>query len=69
MAPTAMPTEAVERLSKELARIMNMPDVKTKLNEQGADVVIMPPAELDTFLAAERKRWAAVVEKGNIRLD
>lgn len=69
MAPTAMPNDVVEQLSKELARIMNMPDVKSKLNEQGAEIVIMPPAELDTFLAAERKRWAAVVEKGNIRLD
>ncbi|OZI30467.1 ABC transporter substrate-binding protein [Bordetella genomosp. 10] len=69
MAPTNLPEDAKARLAKEMARIMNLPDVKAKLNEQGAEVVIMPPAELDTFLAAERKRWAEVVRKGNIRLD
>ncbi|MFC4275009.1 Bug family tripartite tricarboxylate transporter substrate binding protein [Achromobacter aloeverae] len=69
MAPNNLPEDARQRLAKEMARIMNLPDVKAKLNEQGADVVLMPPAELDTFLAAERKRWAEVVRKGNIRLD
>jgi tripartite-type tricarboxylate transporter receptor subunit TctC len=69
MAPVAMPDDVVERLAKDLARIMNQPDVKGKLGEQGAEVVVMTPKELDTFLAAERKRWAVVVEKGDIRLD
>jgi tripartite-type tricarboxylate transporter receptor subunit TctC len=69
MAPAAMPSDVLERLAKDLARIMNMPDVKGKLGEQGAEVVVMTPAELDTFLASERKRWAVVVEKGDIRLD
>ncbi len=69
MAPNNMPPEVVARLASEMAAIMNLPDLKAKLNEQGAEVVIMPPAQLDPFLAAERKRWAEVVQKGNIRLD
>ncbi|ALM83986.1 tripartite tricarboxylate transporter substrate binding protein [Bordetella sp. N] len=69
VAPLNMPADAVARLSKELARIMSLPDIKSKLNEQGAEVNIMAPEQLDPFLASERKRWAQVVEKGNIRLD
>jgi tripartite-type tricarboxylate transporter receptor subunit TctC len=69
MAPASMPPQVVARLSEDLARIMNVPDLKAKLGEQGAEVVTMSPAEMDTWLTAERKRWAAVVEKANIRLD
>jgi tripartite-type tricarboxylate transporter receptor subunit TctC len=68
-APLNMPDDAVARLAKELARIMNLPEIKSKLNDQGAEVSIMPPAELNPFLLSERKRWADVVQKGNIRLD
>ncbi|OZI23329.1 ABC transporter substrate-binding protein [Bordetella genomosp. 9] len=69
MAPASMPPEIAARLSKELARIMNIPDLKAKLAEQGADVVTMTPAEMDKWLVAERQRWAAVVQKADIRLD
>jgi tripartite-type tricarboxylate transporter receptor subunit TctC len=69
MAPASMPPEVVARLSQDLARIMNIADLKAKLGEQGAEVVTMQPAEMDTWLVAERKRWATVVQKADIRLD
>jgi tripartite-type tricarboxylate transporter receptor subunit TctC len=69
MAPASMPPEVLARLSQDLARIMNIADLKAKLGEQGAEVVTMQPAEMDTWLVAERKRWAAVVQKADIRLD
>ncbi|ARP87387.1 Bug family tripartite tricarboxylate transporter substrate binding protein [Bordetella genomosp. 9] len=69
MAPAAMPPDVLDRLAKSLERIMNVPDLKAKLGEQGAEVVTMTPAEMDKWLAAERQRWAAVVQKADIRLD
>lgn len=69
VAPAAMPDDAVALLSREMARIIQLPTIASKLGVQGAEVVVMTPVQLDRFLASERKRWAAVVEKGNIHLD
>jgi tripartite-type tricarboxylate transporter receptor subunit TctC len=69
MAQASLPTEAVERLSNALARIINSPDIKKKLAEQGAEVRTMKPQEFDVFLAKERTRWAAVVEQNHITLE
>lgn len=69
VAPANTPDAIVERLSRELARIIQTPEIKAKLAEQGAEVVVQEPKQLDTFFASERKRWAAVVEKADIKLD
>lgn len=69
VAPTSTPDAIVNRMSQELARIIALPEIKAKLLEQGAEVVVQNPQQLDTFFNAERKRWATVVEKGNIKLD
>ncbi|OZI59628.1 Bug family tripartite tricarboxylate transporter substrate binding protein [Bordetella genomosp. 11] len=69
VAPASMSPEVLGRLSKDLAGILNAPALKAKLAEQGADVVTMTPAEMDKWLAAERQRWAVVVQKADIRLD
>ena len=36
---------------------------------QGAEVLMMAPAEQDKFFNQERKRWAEVVEQTGIRID
>jgi tripartite-type tricarboxylate transporter receptor subunit TctC len=69
MAQASLPTEAVERVSEALTRIINSPDIKKKLAQQGAEVRTMSPQELDTFLASERKRWATLVAQYHITLE
>jgi hypothetical protein len=44
-------------------------EVRERLVSQGAEVYTMTPAELGRFFAQERKKWASVVQAGNIRLD
>ena len=36
---------------------------------QGAEVYTMSPTEFAPFFETERKRWAGVVAKGNLKLD
>lgn len=69
LAPRTMPDAVAERLSRALAKIVNQPDIKQKLNDQGAEIVTIPTTELDRFFNTERGRWAAVVDKAGIRLD
>ncbi|MGS1011613.1 Bug family tripartite tricarboxylate transporter substrate binding protein [Achromobacter anxifer] len=69
MAPVTTTDPVATRLSQLLAQIVNQPDVKAQLNEQGAEIVTRNPAELAQFFNSERARWASVVKSADIRLD
>lgn len=69
MAPATFTDPVAERLSTLMAQIVNQPEVKAQLNEQGAEIVTRNPAELAQFFAGERARWATVVKSTDIRLD
>ena len=69
LVPANMPEAHVQRLAAELTRIIRSPEVRERLVSQGAEVYTMTPAELARFFAQESKKWAGVVQAGNIRLD
>ncbi len=69
MAPVTTADPVAIRLSELMAQIVNQPDVKAQLNEQGAEIVTRNPAELAQFFNSERARWASVVKSADIRLD
>jgi tripartite-type tricarboxylate transporter receptor subunit TctC len=68
-APAGTPPEIVSRMQKEIARTIQLPDVKQKLLEQGGDVVGSTPEELDKVVKGELRRWAEVVREAKIRVD
>jgi tripartite-type tricarboxylate transporter receptor subunit TctC len=69
LAPARTPPEIVERLSRDLARIVREPAVRAKLVEQGAEPVGGTPDELAAFIRAEQAKWGAVVRDANIKPD
>jgi len=68
-APAKTPPEIVARMQKEIARAVQLPDVKPKLLEQGADPVGSTPEELDRVVKSELRRWAEVIRDAKIKLD
>jgi tripartite-type tricarboxylate transporter receptor subunit TctC len=68
-APAKTPPEIVSRMQKEIARTIQLPEVKQKLLEQGGDVVGSTPEELDKVVKGELRRWAEVVREAKIRVD
>ena len=69
LLPAATPPAAKAVYAAELVRIIRSPDVRARLAAQGAEVRTMTPAEFTTFFDTERKRWAAVVAEGGVKLD
>jgi tripartite-type tricarboxylate transporter receptor subunit TctC len=69
LVPAGTPPAIVERLSKELIRIVRSPEVRSRLSAQGAEVHTMTPVELTQFYERERVKWAAVVAQGGVKLD
>jgi tripartite-type tricarboxylate transporter receptor subunit TctC len=68
-APAGVPQPVVERLSAEMIKAINDPEVKSKLVAQGIEPSGMPPAEFAAFQKAEIEKWARVIKAGNIKVD
>ena len=68
-APARTPQAVVARMQHEVARVVQLPDVKQKLLEQGADAVGNTPAELDQTVKAELRKWAALIQQAGIKLE
>jgi tripartite-type tricarboxylate transporter receptor subunit TctC len=67
VAPAATPPAIVQRLNAELARILDMADVRKSFADQGADVGGGSPAAFDAFMRDELARWGAVVKEAGIK--
>jgi tripartite-type tricarboxylate transporter receptor subunit TctC len=69
-APAGVPKPIADKLSTELIRTINDPEIKAKLLEQGIEPGGgMSPAELAAFQKSEVEKWARVVKAADIRLD
>ena len=66
-APVKTPPAAVVRMQKEIARVVNLPEIKQKLLEQGADAVGSSSEELERVVKSELKTWAAVIRDAGIK--
>jgi tripartite-type tricarboxylate transporter receptor subunit TctC len=67
LAPAGTPAPIVNRLNSELAKILKMPDVKQKFEEQGAEPVYTTPAETASRVRGEITRWAKVIKTANMK--
>jgi tripartite-type tricarboxylate transporter receptor subunit TctC len=66
-APAGTPPPIVQRLNAELARILDMPDIRKSLADQGADIKIGTPDDFAAFMREEQARWGAVVKQAGIK--
>ena len=68
-APPGTPAAVARKLNAAIAEILKMADVQQKFAVQGAEVVGGSPAEMTTFVDAERARWKKVIDTANVKLD
>jgi tripartite-type tricarboxylate transporter receptor subunit TctC len=69
LGPKNMPRPVVEKLNKEINAVLDMPDVKAKLELQGATVEGGTPEKFGAFIAQESAKWAGVAKKANVHID
>ena len=68
-APAGTPAAIVNRMQRELARVIQLPEVKQKLLEQGGDTVGSAPETLDRVVRSELRKWADLVRDAKIKLE
>jgi tripartite-type tricarboxylate transporter receptor subunit TctC len=68
-APAKTPREVVVRLNDAMVRALRSPDVRSRMEQIGFDVVASSPEEFGAFMKAEVERWTEVVQRGGIKPD
>ena len=69
VAPAGTPKEIVNQLSQEIARILQLSDVKETLASPGLVPVGSTPEQFADFIARETEKDAKVIKAANIKAD
>ena len=66
LVPAGTPREIVAKLNAEIRRIMQTPDLRARLDNEGAIPAAGSPEEFAAFIVAEIARWGAVLKRAGI---
>jgi tripartite-type tricarboxylate transporter receptor subunit TctC len=66
MAPAGTPKPVIDKLNAETLKAIQLPHVKTRLEEMGGDVRGSTPDEMKNMVAFETQKWIQVVNNAKI---
>ena len=69
LAPAKTPPAIIDKLHATIARIMNTPEMKTQVINNGADPMAVGPREFGEFLQRESAKWGQVAKAANLRIE
>jgi len=69
VAPAATPQAILARLNSELEIVLKSDETRKRVENEGAEVVRMTPAEFGRFMAEETQKWAKVVKQAGITAE
>jgi tripartite-type tricarboxylate transporter receptor subunit TctC len=68
-APARTPRPIVEKLSKEIARIVELPDIRKQMQAQGEEGRTSSPVEFARFVRAEIDKISRIVKQAGVRIE
>ena len=69
LAPAGTPPAIVDKLHREIAAVLKMPDVKSQLESMGLEVVANSPAEFAAYIDGESRKWGKLIKDAKITVD
>jgi tripartite-type tricarboxylate transporter receptor subunit TctC len=67
LAPRGTPRAIVDRLNRELRRIVGMPEVHQRALAQGAEMTAGTPDQFSATIRSEIRKWAKVVKSAGLK--
>ena len=67
--PARTPRAIIDQLNAEVTKILNMPDVKTTLFNQGLDPAPGTPEQFGAYIKSERVKWARVIKESGAKAE
>lgn len=68
-APAATPPALIDQLNQSVRQVMSSPEVVSRLQGQGIDVLLSTPAQMRQRALDDLKRWGDIIRSAGIRLD
>jgi len=69
MVPANTPRAIINRLNAETVKVLNMPDVKSFLFNQGLEAAPSTPEEFGAYIRSERAKWAKIVKASGAKVE
>ncbi|MCR5869041.1 tripartite tricarboxylate transporter substrate binding protein [Aquincola sp. J276] len=69
VGPKGLPAEMVQRMNEDVNRVINQPDIATKLDEFGAEDAGGSSQKFASFIDTEFSKWAKVVKDANVKVE
>jgi tripartite-type tricarboxylate transporter receptor subunit TctC len=69
LAPAQTPRPVIDRLHREIVKVLAMPDVKEKLAAVGADPVGNSPQEFAAVIRADVTKWKRIVQETGAKAE
>ena len=69
VAPAATPRAIVERLHKATVAVLEMPDVKQALLDQGIETAASTPEQFAAYIRSETAKWTRVIRAAGVKVD
>jgi len=69
MVPAGVPKTVFSRIQTALQKTLADPAVKTKMENDGFNIVNSSPAEFEEQVDRESKRWAKIIRDANVKVE
>jgi len=69
VAPAGLPPALLDALHQSIAKAMALPEVKERIDSEGAEIVASSSAEFGAFLKKESDKWGGLVKELGIQWD
>ena len=68
IAPAGVPQDIVKRLNTEIGRVLNDPEVRSKLAQQGVEASPTTSKEFGDLIASDLKKYALLVKQAGVKV-
>ena len=69
LLPAKVPKPIAALLHREISAVLQIPIVRTRLTEEGGDVVGSTPEQFAAYIALETAKWARVVKMAGVKAE
>jgi len=69
LAPAGTPRDIVAKLNTELVRVINLPDVRKQLADQGYEPAGTTPEQFAEYIKTEIAKWTRVIKAAGLKAE
>jgi tripartite-type tricarboxylate transporter receptor subunit TctC len=69
LAPAGTPRPIVDRLNRELRKLVNLDQVQQRIHAEGGDPLTSTPDEYTADIEREAAKWGSLIKRLNLKID